>query len=172
MNNDPASQLPEESELQRVFDESAAHASEAQLERMVARAERIPNARRMGRGRTSTLLISLAAAAAVALVAGGAWWAAGRDTPAPVASTTAVQVPTSPPPETTAVASAEPDQPLDDLRDTDDETWLPNDPLAVLDGDWDNGGVWMSELDLLYGPIGDDDDAYWEEMDALMEEGG
>lgn len=172
MNHDPSSQSPEESELQRVFDETAAQASDAQLERMAARAERIPGARRAGRRRT--LLFALAAAAVVALSVGRAWWTDGRDVPAPVASNPAVQVPTSPPtPEPTAIASAQPEQPTNDLGETfDDSQWLPIDPLAVLDGEWDDGGPWMSELDLLHGPVGDDDDAYWEEMDALMEEGG
>jgi hypothetical protein len=168
MTNHPTPQSPEERELQEVFDETAELPSEAQLERMIARAEQIPGGQR--NRRRSAWLIPLAAAAAVALAIGGsAWWAQDRENGAPVAST-ATSVPTATP---TAVASVDPKQDSSATDDTyDDIPVLPADPLAVLDGDFDNGGGWMGELDLLHGPAGDGDDGFWEEMELLMEEGG
>jgi len=177
MTNHPTPQSPEERELQEVFDETAELPSEAQLERMIARAEQIPGGGQRDRRRRAWL-IPLAAAAAVALAIGGsAWWAQDRDDGAPVAST-ATSVPTATPTATptvapTAVASVDRKQDSSATDDTyDDIPVLPADPLAVLDGDFDNGGGWMGELDLLHGPAGDGDDDFWAEMELLMEEGG
>lgn len=184
MNNHPT-QSPEERELQEVFDETAEHPSDDQLARMIARAEQIPANGRRSKGR-SAWLIPLAAAAAVALAVGGAWWAHDREVP--VASTHAVPTatptatPTTSPAATptatpkvapTAVASVDREKDSITSDDTyDDIRVLPADPLAVLDGDFDNESAWMGELDLLQGPVGAGDDDFWQEMELLMEEGG
>jgi len=172
MNQSFDAREPEERQLQEIFDETAAHPSEAQVARMLARAEQTARAPR-GRGKAWRTLAPLAAAAALVIVVGGAWWARDPARVAPVAST-AIDVPTAsvPTAEPTAVASADPvdgEESLDLM--VDDPAFYPADPLAVLDGEEMDTGVFMSELDMLHGPL-DDSEAYWEEMDRLLEEGG
>lgn len=147
----------EERELQRVFDDTAAEPSREQLSRMLARAETIPG--RSKRRRTGWL-VSLLAAAALLVVIGGVTWSRVSPSSLQVA-TTAVKAPTVAP----AVASV--DEPVVD----EGSPFLPTDPMAVLDDDWEGTNVWMGELDLLHG-TGSNDEAFWEELELLMEEGG
>lgn len=173
MNHPPTDSPIREQRLQEIFDETATQPSSEQIARMVARAEQIPAAsrRRTPRGWPGVLMIPLAAAAAFVLVAGGLWWARGNDVPA-VASRIGALPSMAP----SVLVSAEPARDpaegpaLEEVYD--DESFLPVDPLAVLDGEMDTGGLWMSELDVLHGPVGGDDEAYWEELDRLMREGG
>lgn len=173
MNHDPTHTTPEEERrIRAIFDETAAQPTEAQLARMIARAERTPaEASRPERRGPGLWWIPLAVAAVVALALGG--FTLGKGSPTPQVASTAIDVPVVPP---TAVVSV---RVPDDLRETpaeddvfEDEIVYPSDPLAVLDGDWDEAGGLMTGLDLLHGPAGDDEEAYWEEVERLMEEGG
>ncbi len=158
MNNDITPKRQEERELQRVFDQTAAHPSQAQLARMLARSEKVPTRKH---GKYVKRYIPAVAAAVLWLSLGGA--AIGLrsgDSSAPVASSERLAA------SLHAVASGAPEVWPEEQRDSE---LFPTDPLAALDDDYES--VWMNELDVLHGS-GTDDDAFWEEMERILEEGG